>query len=196
MDSKVLCKGTPARSLSGNIIPRLNQPTFPRRHSASGQALLLGSTAAWMLWVPCPVPGLAHRPHVTRKLALPSLCSPFASTALSPLLPGALYPLCPDFILPSDPPTARASRSLRSQPRTHQRSFLTCPLAPVLSELTCAHQGTVSFVRTGVFPIATAQTGCSGCLWNRGVTCTHVSGSVLTLHTYLMKSRAGLLSSR
>lgn len=92
MDSKVLCKGTPARSLSGNIIPRLNQPTFPRRHSASEQALLLGSTAAQMLWVPCPVPGLAHRPHVTHELALLSHCSPFTSIAPSPLLPGALYP--------------------------------------------------------------------------------------------------------
>lgn len=138
MDSKVLCKGTPARSLSGNIIPRLNQPTFPRRHSASRQALLLGSTAAWMLWVPCPVPGLAHRPHVTHKLALPSLCSPFASTALSPLLPGALYPLCLDFILPSDPPTARASRSLRSQPRTHQRSLLTCPCPELTPQHLCS----------------------------------------------------------
>ena len=93
MDSKVLCKGTPARSLSGNIIPRLNQPTFPRRHSASEQALLLGSTAARMLWVPCPVPGLAHWPHVSHELALLSHCSPFTASPRHPSSQGLCIPL-------------------------------------------------------------------------------------------------------
>lgn len=185
---------TPARSLSGNIIPRLIQPAFPRKAfsiRASSPLRFHSSLDVWELCLVSTSPRSRSTCHFTAHLL---------SLSPAPLdhpIPGPLHPLCLDVVLSWDPHMVRPSQPLGSQTQAPSEGLphLPCPSKPTSqfpcpSLICCLPHWSAGSTRTGVLPVLSTLsprclthwlcgTGCSKGSWKiEGLT----PGTLATTH--------------